>query len=225
MSRILFFLWFLMVVISTSAQKFDLKEKKNKLPDGTYNGYELTLSGDEESIKEKWNEQLKEIGKVKKKRGHLEISEAQFGDQVDLTLGTTVRLRADSSVSIWLGAKIKKPRNDIMRDVEDYLSSFGQEYYRSLLREDVQLTEKEAVALSKSHQKLMNENKNLSFELEEALKEQERIKNSLEKISLEIQVIQQKIENNNTEAGNILIKLDNTNQKLDQKKSSLKKVN
>ena len=61
MSRFLFFLYFLTFTIAASAQKFEIKEKKYKLPDGTFNGYELTISGDEENIEEKLNEVIKKL--------------------------------------------------------------------------------------------------------------------------------------------------------------------
>ena len=111
------------------------------------------------------------------------------------------------------------------KDVEEYLQAFGQEYYRSMLRADVEKTEEEAIFISRQHQKLLNENKNLGYELEEAQKEQERLRNALEKVSLEVQVIQQKMEDNRLEAEKLLMELDKTNTRLDAKKSSLKKMN
>ena len=225
MSRLLFFLLILLSVGYAKAQRFELSEKKEKLPDGTFSGYQLIIDGTLDDIETQWNDQLRATGKVKKKRAHWEVTEAEFGRQAGLTLGTIVKLRSDSSVSLWLGAKLKKSDNSVDKDVEEYLQAFGQEYYRSRLRTEVERTEEEAIFISRQHQKLLNDNKNLGFELEEAQKEQERLRNALEKVSLEVQVIQQKMEDNRLAAEKLLIELDKTNSRLDGKKSSLKKMN
>ena len=147
MSRLLFLGLILLSVGYVKAQRFELSEKKVKLPDGTFVGYQLIIDGDINDVETKWNDQLKAIGKIKKKRAHWEVTEAEFGRQAELTLGTIVKLRPDSSVSLWLGAKLKKPDNSVNKDVEEYLQAFGQEYYRSMLRTDVERTEEEAICI------------------------------------------------------------------------------
>jgi len=225
MNKFLFCLLALIVMNGAFAQRLEIKESKKKLPDGSFEGITLVVDGQKDKVEELWLDELKSVGKVRKKRVHWEVTEAQIGNQVDLKLGTTVSMRNDSSISIWLGAKLKKGSKSVNQDVKEYLTAFGQEFYRSESREDLERTEEAAAFLSKKHQRLLNDNKKLAYELEEAVLEKERLEAALEKTALEIEVIKQKIENNTLDADATMIELEKTNQLLQRKKGALKKMN
>ena len=120
-----------------------------------------------------------------------------------------------------------KPKEStaVNKDVENYLTSFGQEFYRSESRADLQRTEEAAAFLSKKHQRLLNDNKKLAYELEEPILEKQRLEAALEKTSLEIEVIKQKITNNTNDADATMAELEKTNKLLQNKKGNLKKMN
>jgi flagellin-like hook-associated protein FlgL len=200
--RIMFFASFVMVLITTHsvAQPISVKQQSEKVKGDNVEGYSSTLDAKRNDVNSSWTKFLKEVGKLKLLSSDpVVVTEPNFNSTV-YQKGIIYANIFDNGdqTRVWIGLNPKeweeKDRDVATKETEKLVYQFVVRFNREKVQKQIDETQHAADAVEKQRQRLVSQNKDMTFQL---------TNNQKEKVHLE-----KSIENNRLEYEALLIKLD-----------------
>jgi hypothetical protein len=197
-----------------------------------YSGYSIIIADDTEKVSDFWLNELKSKGKIRRKRDFFQIGELKLPDEYypEALYYTRIINRDSISSKIWIALNPEtllageNGKENVNLALENYVSSLETEYDRYLIQLQIADAERAVTFTSRQKQRLIQNGKNLQYQLEESKAEKERLLESIEMLELEILALAQKIENNKGALDQADIDLDKINKMMETYRQNLRKL-
>jgi len=219
------------VVLTTIALAQTIKvQKENARVHGeNMAGFEVTLEGTTTEVASALNSYMKTLGKTRLKDDIITIQEPSFdGNKYALPVYAMTTGKEKYSTA-WVGLNTADwPEEDarkVTKELEKTIYDFGVKFNRDKIQVQIDESARASLAVEKSQQRLVNQNKELNVKLEDNKREKIQLEKSLENNALEYETLLKKIEKNKHDQDSISLAGEQIRKVAEMHKDRQKKVN
>ena len=228
--RNLLFLFVLALISSTAlSQQYDIKSETQRINNKKCEGVSSVVDGEFDKVESYWFDYIKDNGKSRRKRNYYQLTEFQIEDlAVDtITYVTRVETKNDQSL-IWIApfneSLSNEERSSLNKDLKKILKTATRGYYVSEVQAKIDEAETAAMAVSKSHQKLIYDGEKLTEDLAGANELKTDLETRLQETELKIKVLNQQIIDNGHAVDSVYADLEKVKKVIEAHKESMKKI-
>lgn len=229
-SEVLSLVIFLLMITPAFGQK--VRTQTGVINSQKYTGFSIIIADETEKVSDFWLNELRSKGKIRRKRDFYQIGDFKLpGEYYPEAIYFTRLINRDSiSTVIWIALDQKtllggeKGVENVNFAIENYVSTLEIEYERYLIQLQISDAERAVTFTNRQKQRLLQDGKNLEYQLAESKAEKERMLQKLEELELEILALSQKIEDNKSALNQSDIDLEKINKILEQYRSNLRKL-
>ena len=197
-----------------------------------YSGYSIIIADEMEKVSDFWLNELKGIGKLRRKRDFHQIEEFNLPDEYypEAIYYTRVTDRDSTSSKIWIALDPEtllggeSGQENVNLALENYVSSLEIAYEKYLIQLQIADAERAITFTRRQQQRLIQDARNLEYQLAESKEEKVRLLENIEKLELEILALSQRIENNKSAVSQSEIDLEKIGQMLENYRQNLRKL-
>ena len=179
-----------------------------------------------------WLHGLRELSKIRRKRDFYQIEQLKLPDEYypEAIYYTRVTDRDSTSSKIWIALDPESllagegGQENVELALENFVASLEISYEKYLIELQIADAERAATFTGRQQQRLIQEGRNLEFQLDESKAEKERLLESIEKLELEILALNQRIEDNKAAVEQSDVDLEKIRKMLNKYRENLKKL-
>jgi hypothetical protein len=226
--------WLIMVFLTLLSPVIaqEVRNENGTINSRKYSGFSVLIEDNHVKVSEFWQEELKKVGKLRRKRDFHQVEELRLPDEYhpEAIYYTRVIDRDSLSCRIWIALDPEtllageEGIENVNLALDKFMSSIPTSYDAYLIQLQILDAERAITFTDKQQQKLMQDIKNLEYQLEESKAERERLLQTIDNLELEILSISQKIEDSKEAVEQSHIDLEKINKMLDQYRQDLKKL-
>ena len=228
--QFLLFLFMFLLITPLWAQK--VRSESGNINSKKYSGYSVIIKDNQSKTTDFWMEELKKVGKVRRKRDFFQIDELNLPGEYNPEAIFYSRINEiDSSTSsIWLALDPEtlltgeSGLENVTTAIETYVSSLPVSYEIYTLEKQIEDTDQAEAYTQKQQQKLVGERKNLEYQLAESKAERDRLLETIDNLELEILALSQKVEDNKSDSIKLNLDLEKIGRMKEQYRQKLLKL-
>ena len=192
----------LLIAVNGWSQTVVVKKQNEKIKGEGAQGYSTDLEGKPNDVSSLWTKFLKEVGRVKLfSSDPVVVTEPNFDGTV-YPKGIIYGHIAESGnhATVWLGMLPdewdEKERDVANEQLEKLVYQFGVRFNRDKVQRQIDETQEAVDAVDRQTQRLINQNKDMIFQLSNNEKEKTHLEKSVENNKLENEALKIKLERN-----------------------------
>ena len=226
--------WFLIILLFLMTPVFGQKvrSESGNINSNKYSGYSIIIADQQEKVTDFWLVKLKEIGKLRRKRDFHQMEEFKLPDEYhpEAIYYTRVIERDSISSKIWIALDPEtllagdSGQENVDLALENYVSSLEVGYEEYLIELQIADAERAITFTGRQQQRLIQQGKNLEYQLAESKAEKERLLETLEALELEVLALKQRIEDNEAAVEQTHVDLEKINKMIDRYREKLDKL-
>lgn len=225
-------LLFLITCLITPLNAQNARNETGTINSKKFQGFSIIIADEQDKVSDFWINELRKNGKLRRKRDFYQIEQLNLPDEYypEAIYYTRVRDRDSTSSKIWialdpeslLAGESGQENADLA--LENYVGSLKVAYEKYLIELQIADAQRASTFTSRQQQRLIQEGRNLEFQLSESKAEKERLLESIEKLELEILALSQRIDDNKAAVEQSNVDLEKISKMLDQYRENLIKL-
>lgn len=230
MKTVFSFLIGMVVSLGVTGQEYDINKESQRVNNNKYAGIASTVDADYEKVDAYWLQYIKDHGKARRKRNYYQLTEFSVEDLGVDTLTYVTRVESvDNKGLIWLAPYDSKLNDEeissLNNDIEKILKMATRGFYVHEVQEKIDEAEAAAMAVSKSHQRLIYNDGKLNEDLNGANELKTDLETRIQETDLKIKVLNQQIIDNKLAIDSVYADLERVKKVIEAHKESMKKIN
>ncbi|MFZ6010172.1 MAG: hypothetical protein ACOYXT_07455 [Bacteroidota bacterium] len=213
--------------LAAGAQTVKVQKETARVKGENADGYEVELEGAKDEVEASLTKYLKQAGKGKQNDDIIVISMPVIGGRSYTSpLYATTKDKGKTSIA-WIGIKASEwtSADEVKKDIEKMVRDFGVNFCRDRIQGQIDESNRALQAVEKQQQRLLNQNKDLTFKLDDNRREKVQLEKSLENNKLELEALTKKLEKNKKDQDSVALAGEQIKKVVEMHKERQRKVN
>lgn len=219
---------FFVIPMLLSAQSVKVNQDKENVQGGDAEGYSVELDATAAEVESAFVKYIKAVGKSKRSGKEWSFATPIInGKTYALPVYALIRERGNKGTA-FVGIKTSEWSSgsaDVKKDIEKMVYDFGVFFYRERVQKQIDESTRAFEAVQREQQRLTNQNKTLTTQLENNKKQKIQIEKNLENNKIDFENLTKKLEKNKHDQDSVAVAAEQIRRVVEMQKEKQKKIN